>query len=133
VLDVEHSAASIEGDADRVEADFRVAADAAPFAHPGGRQTADAQLLAPVDREDGTLGPEGRAHTAGLDLDEDQRLAVEGDDVELAVAGARVALEQLPARRREAGGDEVLGGAADALALSGHRAIVGAFAPHPGG
>ena len=51
----------------------------------------------------------GGAGPAGLHLDEDEGGAVDGDDVELAVAGARVALEDLPARRGEAAGDQLLG------------------------
>ncbi len=112
---------AVEGDADCVEADLGVAGELAAFAHPGGRQAPHLQLLAPVDAEDGALGAEGRAGAAGLDLDEDERAAVEGDDVELAEAGASVALDDLPARGGEAGGDEILGGAADSLSLRGHR------------
>ena len=74
-----------------------------------------------VDREDRALGAEAGARAAGLDLDEDEGAAVEGDDVELAVAGAGVALDDLPAGRREAGGDQLLGAAADPLAGVGHR------------
>src|SRR6185436_5054618 len=121
VLDVEHAPGAVEADADGVEADAGVAADAAPFRHPGGRQAADAELLAPVDREHGALGTEGRPGAAGLDLDEDERLAVEGHDVELAIAGSCVALEELPVATREASRDELLRGAADALPLNGHR------------
>ena len=47
--------------------------------------------------------------------------AVEGDEVELAEAGAGVALDDLPAGGGEAGGDEVLGRAAEAQAGLGHR------------
>lgn len=97
MLVVDNAAIVVEADSDGVEADLGVVAEAAAFAHPGGRQTADAELLAPVDREYGSLRSAGRAGAAGLDLDEDERLAIEGDDVELAVAGARVALDQLPA------------------------------------
>ena len=73
-------------------------------------------LLAGADREDRALGAEVGAVAAGLDLDEDEGAAVEGDDVELAVAGAGVALDDLPAGGGEPGGDEILGGAADPLA-----------------
>jgi hypothetical protein len=37
-----------------------------------------------------------RAGAPGLDLDEDQRRAVQGDQVELAGAGAGVALDHAP-------------------------------------
>jgi NACalpha-BTF3-like transcription factor len=47
-------------------------------------------------------------------------VAVESDDVELAEAGAGVALEDHPAALDEPGGDKVLGGAADPLSLHGH-------------
>ena len=85
-------------------------------------------LLTPIDAEDGSLGAEGRALAPGLDLDEDQRRAVEGDDVELAIAGAGVALDDLPAGGGKLAGDELLGGAADALsAVRSSSATLGAF------
>ncbi len=91
------AAGAVEGDADGVEADLGVARRVAAFAHPGGGEAADALLLAAVDAEDRALGAEGGVLAAGLDLDEDERAAVEGDDVELAEAGAGVALDDLPA------------------------------------
>jgi hypothetical protein len=78
-------------------------------------------LLATVDREDRALGAERGAGAAGLDLDEDKGAAVEADDVELAVAGAGVALDYLPAGSLQPGGDELLGDAAGSLAGGGHR------------
>jgi ribonuclease HII len=98
VLDVEHIPDLVEGDADRVEADLGVGGNVSALAHPSAGEAADAGLLAEVDREDGALGAEGRAGAAGLYLDEDQREAVEGDDVELAVAAAGIALDDLPLR-----------------------------------
>lgn len=55
-----------------------------------------------------------------LDLDEDEGAAVAGDDVELAVAGAGVALDDLPAGGGETVGNEVLGDGAGAAPGDGH-------------
>ena len=118
---LDRAAGAVEGDADGVEADLGVVGGVAALAHPGGGEAADSLLLAVVDAEDRALGAEGGVLAAGLDLDEDERAAVEGDDVELAEAGAGVALDDLPARGDQPGGDEVLGGAADPLSLHGHR------------
>ena len=120
MLVVDDVASPVVGDADGVEADRVVAGQVAALGHPGGRQAADAELLAPPDRQHRALGPVQRAAAAGLDLDEDQRAAVEGDDVELAVAGAGVALDDLPGGAAEALGDQVLGRPAEALAGLGH-------------
>ena len=117
MLDVESTpAGAVEGDADGVEADLGVGREVAALGHPGGGEAAHAALLAAVDREDRALGAEGGALAAGLDLDEDEGAAVAGDDVELAVAGAGVALEDLPAGGGEPAGDELLGPAAGSLA-----------------
>ena len=54
-----------------------------------------------ADPEHRALRAEGRALAAGLDLDEDERPPVRRDDVELAEAGAGVALDDLqPAAAR---------------------------------
>ncbi len=121
MLNADDPAAAVEGDADGVEADLGVVRGVAAFAHPGGGEAAHALLLAAVDAEDRALGAEGGVLAAGLDLDEDEGAAVEGDDVELAETGAGVALDDLPAGLGEAGGDQVLGGSADPLSLHGHR------------
>ena len=57
VLVVDDAPCVVVGDADRVEADRVVAGQVAAFAHPGGRQAADAELLAPADRQHRALGP----------------------------------------------------------------------------
>ena len=69
----------------------------------------------------GPLGAVVRARPAGLDLDEHQRPPVEGDDVDLAEAGAGVALDDPPARGDEPRRDQVLGPASDPLSGEGHR------------
>ena len=105
-------AGAVEGDADGVEADLGVARDGRG-ARPsrrwrgGGRGAACARSTARTGRS----GPNAAPCAAGLDLDEDEGAAVAGDDVELAVAGAGVALEDLPAGGGEAAGDELLGAA----------------------
>src|ERR1700709_849218 len=93
-------------------------------ARSGGTPTAPA-LRAGVAREDRTLGPEGAVLAAGLDLDEDERRPVAGDDVELAVAGAGVALEDLPAGGDESPGDQGLGFLSGCAAGGGHRRCSG--------
>ena len=126
-------AGAVEGDADGVEADLVVAREvAAALRHPGGGEAADLALLAGADREDRPLGAEVGALASRLDLEEDQGRAVEGDEVELAEAGARVALDDLPAGGGEARGDEVLGGAAQSEARLGHRPDASS-APRAGG
>ena len=112
---------AVEGDADGVEADLGVEREVAVRGHPGGREAADPLLLAAVDREDRALGAEGRALAPGLDLDEDEGAAVAGDDVELAVAGAGVALDDLPAGGGEPAGDQLLGPGTGSLAGDRHR------------
>ena len=64
MLDVDHAAGAVEGDADGVEADLGVAREVAALGHPGGGEAADAALLAGVDREDRALGAEGGALAA---------------------------------------------------------------------
>ena len=71
----------------------------------------------------GRLGPERRARPSGLDLDEDQRRAVERDQVDLAahLGRADVAGDDPPARPLERGGDQLFGGSPELLARGGHR------------
>lgn len=83
--------------------------------HPGGGEAAHAALLARSDRMRRPLRPGGGPGAAGLDLDEDERGAVAGDDVELAVAGAGVAVDDLPAGGGKSLGDELLGEVAGPL------------------
>src|SRR5262245_47208798 len=110
-------AIAVECDADRVEADLPVARRRAPpFGQPGGGEATDLSRLAGPDGVNRALRAEAGVLAAGLDLDEDERGAVEGNDVELAVAGAGVALEHLPVRGAETVGDDLLGGTAGALA-----------------
>src|ERR1700733_15364005 len=83
-------------------------------------ETAGLTLLAGVDGEDRALGSEGRSPAAGLDLEEDQGAAVAGDDVELAVTGPGVALDDLPAGGGEAAGDQLLRLGTGSLASNRH-------------
>src|SRR6188474_2276146 len=106
MLEVNYLTAPIKGDSDGIEADPAVADCVAVFGHPGGGEAPHPQLLAPVDAEHGPLGPVGRAGPPCLDLDEDQGGAVQGDDVELAVAGPGIALDDLPAGGDQLGGDQ---------------------------
>ena len=116
VLDREVRPGAVEGDAEDVEADLGVAGGVASGRHPGGGDAADPVSLARADRQRRALGAEIGALATGLDLDEDQRAAVDRDDVDLAEAGAGVALDDPPAGRREPGRDQVLGPAPDSLA-----------------
>jgi hypothetical protein len=77
-------------------------------------------LLAAIDRVDRALRTVGGIGSAGLDLDEDEGATVECDDVELAIAGAGVALEGLPVGCCETSGDEILRQTPESLSLNGH-------------
>ena len=67
------------------------------------------------------LRAERAAGAPGLNLDEDQCGAVQGDDVELARGEADVAPDDPPARALQPGGDQPLGAAAEALSGERHR------------
>ena len=122
------AAGAVEGDADGVEADLGVGA-AGRGARPsrrwraGGPGAACGRSTARIGRS----GPKAVPGAAGLDLDEDEGAAVAGDDVELAVAGAGVALDDLPAGGGEAVGDELLG---DLRRCGGGRSVISG--PSPG-
>jgi hypothetical protein len=121
VLDVGDLAAAVEGDADRVEANLSVAGQGGtPLRQPGGGEAAHLTLLARTDRVDRPHGAEARVLATGLHLEEDQGRALERDDVELAVAGTCVALDDLPAGGQEARDGDLLRGAAGASASFGH-------------
>ncbi len=56
-------------------------------AKPCERERAQLVALAMADRHHRPLGPDGGAHPAGLDFDEDERRTVEGDEVDLSTHG----------------------------------------------
>ena len=121
VLDVEGRPGAVEGDADGVEADLSVAGERRA-ARPSRRWRGGASGAACAGRSRGP-GARGRSRTPSrpaLTSTKTSVGAVEGDDVELAEAGAGVALEDPPARGRQSGGDEILGAAAGSLAREGH-------------
>jgi hypothetical protein len=120
VLEVDWPTAAVEDDAYGVEPNPAVEGEVLALGHPGAGQAADLQLLAAVDREDRALGSMRGPGSGGLDLDEHQVCAVEGDEVELAVPRAGIALEDLPTAGLQAGGNELLGEVAGPLALMGH-------------
>jgi hypothetical protein len=65
------------------------------------------------------------APPADLDDDElDRRAGIEGDEIELVPPDPDPAAEDPPAGGREAGGDDRLGGVAEALLSGSHRVIV---------
>src|SRR4051794_20254781 len=109
VLDVDGAVIAVEDDADGVEADVGKGREVGAFGDPGGAEAAHLALLAEVDREDRPLRPVARPGAGGLDLEEDEDAPVERDDVELAVAGAGVALEDFPPFGGQLVGDQVLG------------------------
>ncbi len=69
----------------------------------------------------GRSGPKTEPSRPALTSTKTSARPSQGDDVELAEAGAGVALDELPARRGEPLGDEVLGRPADPLARLRHR------------
>lgn len=88
MLEARHPAATIDGDADGVEADLPTARPNALFAKVGGRQAADAPALALVKGVPGG----GRARgPARLDLHEDQAAFVGDDQVDLSETGPVIA------------------------------------------
>src|SRR5271170_7630694 len=100
----------VDDHAHRVEADRACARSlVALVAQPCAREPAQACALARAQPRQrllvGTDRPPAESGGAGLDLDEYERLAVKGDQVDLAVTGAHVARE-----RREAEPGQVLGG-----------------------
>lgn len=112
---------AVEGDADDIEADRLALRGIGAFGQPGGGEAADPLLLAAVDGEDGPLGTDRGPAAARFDLDEDERVAVAGDDVELTVAGAGVALEDLPTAVVEVASNQLLGFATHVLTGDSHR------------
>ena len=102
-------------------------ADVLLIGQPRGRQFAQADALAgaqPVQRQ---LVGSGRVlagvHAAGLDLGEHERAPVEGDQVDLAVAGALVAPERGEAQAVEVGGGQLLPAPAERVTRVGALCI----------
>ena len=93
-----HAQRGVEEDADDVDA--HGPAGAPGRREVGGGQLAQLALLARVDRLDGEAEPGAAAR---LDLDDDDCVAVEGDDVDLADPAAPVAVDD-----RQPGGAQVL-------------------------
>ena len=97
-------AVGVEQDGDAVEAQLGAVGAVGGLGEPRDRHPADLRLLAVVQ----ALPRLARAGAARLDLDEDERLAVEGDEVELAEARPVVAGEDLEAEAFEVLGGELL-------------------------
>src|SRR4029079_19805755 len=89
VLD-DGAAAGVEPDPDHVEAD-RAVAGREVLGQPGAREAADLHLFASADGMGGLRGPAEAAGAHRLHLDEDERLAVDRDRIDLPEAGSRVA------------------------------------------
>src|SRR5512133_4353395 len=70
------------------------------------------------------LRAEGRADAARLHLDEDQRRAIEGDDVQFSRWQADIPPDEPPARQLEPDGDQPLRPPAELQPREGHRAIL---------
>src|SRR3954447_16693757 len=109
---LDERAARVHDHADGVEAQLRRARSLVRLCQPGGAHGADLLALAVVER----LPRRARARAAGLDLAEDQRLVVGGDEVDLAEAGAGGASEDAVAQPLEVLGGEPLAEAAERLA-----------------
>src|SRR5262249_15126461 len=77
VLVVDDATYVVEGHADGIETNRAVARGVTAFAHPGGSEAADAELLAPVNGEDRALGAVGGVSAPRLNLDEDEGVAIE--------------------------------------------------------
>src|SRR5215207_8205708 len=119
VLVLDHPARGVEAQADDVEAQVAVAGYVvAALAQPGRGEAAQLHALARADRRRRGLRAELRAGAAGLDLDEDERRAVERDQVDLPadVDGAHVAGDDPPAVARQPRRDQVLRVASEVLA-----------------
>ncbi len=105
-MDAVRGAGAVDADADHVEADLGESRLVPALGQPGTSEASDLDLLSGPDRLQRHLGGRRPGATAGLDLDEDQRRGIAADDVDLAVTGPRVTLDQLPspaeqvARRR---------------------------------
>ena len=123
VLDREQPAVAVERHADRVEAQLvGVRADRRARSASCRPSCAPARAWATCSASNGPAR-DRRLHPAGLDLAERQRAAVECDDVELAPAGAVVALDDLKAAPDQVLGGELLAELSEAAAgVVGHRA-----------
>src|SRR5271167_4466155 len=96
VIEADQPAGGVDGHADRVEADGAGRrANMRGIREPGGCELAQTRELTGSRPDHGPLACErrlrARAHAAGLDLDKDERVPVEGDQVDLAVTRALVA------------------------------------------
>ncbi len=113
MVQTQQPAALVDDHAHRVEAD-RAGARAlvALVAQPRTREPSQACALARTQPRQRLLIGANRSpaesRAASLDLDEHERLAIEHDQVDLAVAGARVARQRREAKAREVGRRKVL-------------------------
>jgi len=126
MVEANEAPAGVEKHADGVEAD-RVGAgtDVLGVGDPGHREPSQAGALARTQMDErlliGATLARPHGHLAGLDLGEDQRVAVEGDQVDLAVAGAHVAPERREAETMQVGERELL--SVPAQLMAGVRAM----------
>jgi hypothetical protein len=97
------------------------------LARPGGRQPPQPGSLSGADHLERGDRAERGADPAGLDLDDDELMAVERDDVELAPDRRRagIALHDAPPAALELSSYDGLCPAAQPLAASGHVPTVG--------
>jgi acyl-coenzyme A thioesterase 13 len=110
VLEREQPPAAVDHHADSVEAKLRCPwPPPAGVGEPGPRQAPDPDPLARRQPLEGDRLPAPAAAAAGgLDLDEHEHPPVVGDQVDLALPRADVALQDLEAEPLEVGGGEVL-------------------------
>src|SRR5215216_2885193 len=112
MIEADECVAVVHEHADRVEADAFEERQPARVVEPEAGDLAHLAALAPVQ----AVPRLAVAEPAGLDLGEDQRLAVDRDDVELAEARLVVAGDDPPAEPLEVVGGALLAEAAERLA-----------------
>src|SRR4051794_28766309 len=115
----------IEAHADRVEADlWRPRPIEPPLSEPLARHRSHLPLLSHPDRSEWPEHvPRGEPDHPGLHLTEDEKASVPRDDVELAVAGPEVALDDLEPPRLEVPRGELLTPGPEPSPRIGHRAV----------
>ena len=108
----------VDGHADRVEADLLEVRPLAPRAgEPDPRHPPHLRALAGVEVVPGQLPP----RTARLDLAEDERTAIDGDEVELTQPRLEVARDDAPAEALDVRGGELLSQPAEGLRAHDRR------------
>jgi hypothetical protein len=128
MVEPDEPSARVELDRDGVEAQLGAPRRlGSPFGEPFAGEQAEPALLARADRgERAELGvltaADGPRRDPGLHLAEDEAAGVRGDEVQLAVAGAEVGVEDGQAARLQVGPRESLAGGSEGSSRvrSGH-------------